>query len=81
MLCKLNRTSEAQDLLEGILREAEMEDRPQAQVKIVFPLETVMTLTKATEASSDKVQPQLTPSNLNWLQWRSRYRISPVFKW
>ena len=55
MLCKLNRTSEAQDLLEGILREAEMEDRPKAQAKMIFPLETVMTLTKATEASADKV--------------------------
>ena len=57
VLCKLNRVSEALDLLEGVLRESESEDRPQARVKITFPVETVMTLTKATEATTDKVMP------------------------
>ncbi len=51
----MNRISEALDLLDGILRESEAEDRPQSQVKIIFPLETVMTLTKVTEATMDKV--------------------------
>ena len=51
----MKRVSEALDLLDGILRESEAEDRPQGRVKITFPLETVMTLTKATEATSDKV--------------------------
>jgi hypothetical protein len=31
-------------------------DRPQVRVKVTFPLETVMTLTKVTEAASDKVR-------------------------
>ncbi len=36
--------------------ESEAEDRPQARVNVTFPLETVMTLTKVTEATSDKVR-------------------------
>ena len=56
VLCKMNRASEALDLLDGIIRESEAEDRPQVRVKVTFPLETVMTLTKVTEATSDKVR-------------------------
>jgi hypothetical protein len=52
----MNRASEALDLLDGIIRESEAEDRPQARIKVTFPLETVMTLTKVTEATSDKVR-------------------------
>jgi pentatricopeptide repeat protein len=55
VLCKLNRLTEALDLLEGIIREAESEDRPRVDIKLVFPVETVMTLTKAVEATTDKV--------------------------
>ena len=55
VLCKLNRLTEALDLLEGVVNEAESDDRPQAAAKIAFPIETVMTLTKAVEATSDKV--------------------------
>jgi hypothetical protein len=51
----MNRINEALDLLEGVLVEAEAEDRPVAPVKITFPMETVMTLTKAAEATTDKV--------------------------
>jgi hypothetical protein len=36
--------------------ESEAEDWPQVRVKVTFPLETVMTLTKVTEATTDKVR-------------------------
>ncbi len=36
--------------------ESEAEDWPQLKVNVTFPLETVLTLTKVTEATSDKVR-------------------------
>ena len=56
VLCKMNRISEALDLLKGIVCEAEAEDRPRATTKMWFPVETIMTLTKAVEATPDKVK-------------------------
>ena len=72
VLCKLNRLTEALDLLEGVVNEAESDDRPQVATKIAFPVETVMTLTKAVEATKDKVRffKSAFWSTLPTLSWR-----------
>ena len=54
LLAKLGRLSEAFGHLEGVLREAESDDRPLYNAKIIFPVETVTTLTECVAKSGDK---------------------------
>lgn len=52
----MGRVSAAIEVLEGVVRQHDLEDEPAAPPKLYFPMETVTSLTDAVEITKDNVR-------------------------